>query len=583
MRGATTRPESTGHLLALLNLAKNRFTPADCATKVASLRTLKDREILQAPSLFQLHETLCFLRAYPESPELLRLVDKALQNFAARVDRIHTTGSSADVKHLRDTGIAHTTSYYPFSHPMAQWLAARFPTDVEIDWEDTEGLDKIRGILPLIAVYAENDALDDERISLRDWVRAAKGTQGVSDLRWLLKTLERSPLSPATVQHLYDSAELLLGWTLREATASRTLATFPTGRTYYHRGPLKRGAIDLRREIRKPLSALTSTSTQTGKALIHLYRSALSVRHREFHPLTHATPSDVLLADMGRGLRVALVGVAPECRLPLEGYYSFLVLKNGVPVSYGGGGALLDRLEIAANIFETFRQGESAYIYSQICRAFHHLCGSQYFLVKRYQIGYENPEAIQSGAFWFYYKLGFRPLHPSARALAEAERQRIAAAPGYRSPRKTLATLAESDMCLGLTAGDQGGFRDLEQGRIGLLVTQHIARRYGGNRAAAVRGTTRGVARTLGIHRWQDWSASERMALERFAPILALIPDLPRWNPGEKRALAGIIRAKGGRSEAQYIRRHRDHTRFARALHDLADLGTPLLSTDHAR
>ena len=55
------------------------------------------------------------------------------------------------------------------------------------------------------------------------------------------------------------------------------------------------------------------------------------------------------------------------------------------------------------------------------------------------------------------------------------------------------------------------------------------------------------------------------------APILALIPDLDRWRPGEKRALVRIIRAKGGRSEAAYVGLLRGHARLARSLHALAD------------
>ena len=146
---------------------------------------------------------------------------------------------------------------------------------------------------------------------------------------------------------------------------------------------------------------------------------ALSARNRELYPLLHANPQDVWLADLERGIRIALVGVLPESRLPLESYYSYLVLKNGIPVGYGGGSLLFDRLELAGNIFESFRQGESAYIFSQVYRTFFHLCGAPYLLVPRYQVGYENEEALQSGAFWFYHKLGFRPEDPAVLALAQ--------------------------------------------------------------------------------------------------------------------------------------------------------------------
>jgi len=578
MDKTANQSETTRSLLDLLNTAKNRFTPEDRETKAKILDALRNVEIRDVPSLIQYHEALCFLRAYPDDPEVLRLVEEALEGFAARVDLVKASGRPSDLKKLQDTGIVHTTTYYPFPYAMAQWLVERFPRDVELDWDDEEGLERIGAALPLVVTYAENDALDDERISLRDWVKAAKGGRSVSDLQWLLEALDRSPLSPAVVRTLYDGAELLLGWELRDATASRTLAKFPTPRIFYHQGPLVRGELDFWGEVRKPLGALTPVPRKTGQALIHLFRAALSVRRREFHPLLYANPRDVLLADAGRGLRIVLVGVLPEFRLPLEGYYSFLVLKNGVPVSYGGGAPLLDRLEFAGNIFESFRQGESIYLFSQVFRVFRQLCGTRYFLLPRYQVGYENDEALKSGAFWFYHKLGFRPEDPDVLRLSEEEHGRIKADPAHRSSPKILERLARSDMAFSLAEDGEEACQVLRPGDIGLLVTRHIAQQFNGDRAAAVRAATQRVTRSLAVPGWRKWFGPERVAMERLSPILALIPDLPSWTPPEKRALLRIIRAKGGPRESDYIRLLREHPLLGRSLCDLAATAPPAAS-----
>lgn len=559
-------------LLDQLGSAKTRYTPADRDTKVRILQTFRDTEIRDVPSLIQFHEILCFLRAYPDDPEVLRLVEEALEGFATRVDLVKAGARPSDLRKVQDTGIAHTTVYYPYPHAMAKWLVDRFPRDVELDWEDESGLDKIRAALSFAVAYAENDALDDERIPLRDWVTAAKGKRPASALAWLLEVLDRSPLPPEVVRNLYDGAELLLGWELKDATASRTLAKFPTPRLFHHRGPLLRGEVDFWGEVQKPLPALRPVPRKTAGALIDLFRSALSVRNRELHPLLFANAHDVLMAEVDRGLRIVLVGVLPEFRLPLEGYYSFLVLKNGVPVSYGGGGPLLDRLEIAGNVFESFRQGESVYIFSQVFRVFRTLCGSRYFLLPRYQVGYENDEALRSGAFWFYHKLGFRPEDPHVLRLSEEEHERIKADPAYRSSPQTLQRLAQSDMALSLAPGGKDACRVLRPGDLGLLLSRHIAGRWGGDRAAAVRGATERVARLLGIRGRRRWPGPERLAMERLAPILALIPDLARWSPAEKRALTRIIRAKGGPRESSFVRLLQAHARLGRALCDLARL-----------
>jgi len=573
-----TLPELTADLLDLLSSVKARFEPADRQIKAASLQILAGREIHEVSSLILFHEILCFLRAYPDNPEILRRVEDSLKEFPARVDRVKADGPASDLKQLQDTGIAHTTVYYAYPYPMATWLVEKFPDAVEIDWEDTDGIDKIRSMLPLLAVYAENDALDDESLSLREWIRTAKaGRAGrdVSDLQWLLETLDGSLLPPAIVRHLYDSAELLLGWELRDAAASRTLARHPTDRIFSHHGPLMRGPIDFRAEIQRPLLAVKPVSRKTAEALIHLFKSALSARNRELYPLLHANPLDVFLADAERGIQIALVGVLPEFRLPLEAYYSFLVLKNGVPVSYGGGGPLLDRLEIAGNIFETFRQGESVHTFVQVFRTYRQLCGSRYFLIPRYQVGYENEEALQSGAFWFYHKLGFRPVQTKVLALSEGEQRKIKADPAYRSPRKTLERLAQSDLVLTLEGDGGDPPRDLPQGNIGLLVTRQIADRFNGDRTSASREATRRVARVLRIPGWRAWPAPQQVAMERMAPILALIPDLDHWTAVEKRALVRVIRAKGAERQAAYIRSLTGHRRLARSLYDLADSVKP--------
>jgi len=57
-------------------------------------------------------------------------------------------------------------------------------------------------------------------------------------------------------------------------------------------------------------------------------------------------------------------------------------------------------------------------------------------------LGHENEEAIESGSFWFYYKLGFRPESPQVARLVEREQKRIAADPGYRTPPAILRRLA---------------------------------------------------------------------------------------------------------------------------------------------
>ena len=114
-------------------------------------------------------------------------------------------------------------------------------------------------------------------------------------------------------------------------------------------------------------------------------------------PSPTRTPRTCWSRTLGPGLRVVLIGLQPEFRLPFEGYYAFLAIRNGVPVGYGGGWCLFETLEFGFNIFESFRQGESAWILGQVLRAYHHVFRMRTVAVDPYQLGADNLEALRSG------------------------------------------------------------------------------------------------------------------------------------------------------------------------------------------
>ncbi|MBV9086658.1 MAG: hypothetical protein JOY79_04180 [Acidobacteriaceae bacterium] len=61
-------------------------------------------------------------------------------------------------------------------------------------------------------------------------------------------------------------------------------------------------------------------------------------------------------------------------------------------------------------------------------------------------------------------------------------------------------------------------------------------------------------------------SEASRKALQELALVFAEIPDLPRWPAEDRCALAGIIRAKAGPDERQYLRLLQRHTRLRSAV-----------------
>ena len=208
--------------------------------------------------------------------------------------------------------------------------------------------------------------------------------------------------------------------------------------------------------LRDPLPRPVSLGRRGQEEIIDVARATLAARARETDPVTFANPAETKLFRLERGVDIALFGMQPARRLPIESYFGFVAARNRIPIAYGGGWVFFGRCEIGVNLFEEFRGGESAVIFAQVLRAYRQHYRVRQFLVDPYQFGKDNTEAIRSGAFWFYYRLGFRPTDPALWRLADQEFGRIHAQHGYRSPARTLRRFTASKLFLDVPVAEQG-------------------------------------------------------------------------------------------------------------------------------
>ena len=543
----------------------SRYSLESRKEKRALLEALERTSVGHAATLRRLHETLCFLQAHPDDAEVLALVDRALEAIPARVTRL---GPGAR-RRLHDSGIASTTLDYPFGLPMARWLASRFPADADVAWRRFHDEDRLDETLSLLATTAEGDAFSEGGMGWREWLRVAKGGRRLTDLQLLLEVFGRTGLPTEARDWLFESLGLPIQWRPRGPGASRTLARGAPPRVFFHEAGLDRSAGDLVDALGRPLPALARAPRELAESLVDSARVAMATRQRELHAFSYPNPDDVLVVRGGRGLVLAFIGIMPDFRLPLEAYYGFLALKNGVPVSYGGGWELFGTLDFAVNIFASFRQGESAYLATQLLRAYRRIFGMRTVVVDRYQLGHESTEALRSGSFYFYHRLGFRPRNPDVLRVLETERTKIAADASYRSPVRVLEQLAGDEVFLSLPGGLPAPEKRLRATDVAALVARFVAREYGGDRVAAVRETAARVGLVLGVPRRASWPLSERGAFEGMSLVAALIEDLARWPVAARRALVAVMRAKGASSEMRYAHQLDGHRRLRRSLEAL--------------
>src|ERR1044071_6409176 len=228
---------------------------------------------------------------------------------------------------------------------------------------------------------------------------------------------------------------------------SRTGMRMPIRKPFYHRGPLiQRREIDLRKELAEPSPPLQKLSPAQGEKALDMARAASTIRYRELYGFTHGDPKYVYRAELGRGVELFLSGVPAERRLPLRAYHAAMIYKNGVPVGYFEGLSLFERMESGFNLYYTFRDGETAWLYARTLNVMHQFTGVTAFALDPYQVGHENEEGIESGAFWFYRKLGFRPVRQEALQLALKEEEKLRTHKGYRTSARMLRRLAQSPM-----------------------------------------------------------------------------------------------------------------------------------------
>jgi hypothetical protein len=518
-----------------------------------------------AESLIRLHDLLLFFRAFPPSLAVLRLAETLLGKIEIKVKAALAAGADSDDFAPEEVaGIAGTVVEAAFSYPMVCWLVEHHAKAVAIQWEDYER-DPQRGLIwPRFFPLMEEDSLIEANVPYLDWLKAARGRQ--DELPWLIEQFQRLPVSEKEKGSLYDSLEIMVRWDMSGSPSSRTLSRKPVKQFYFHREPLiQRRQVSFKDELAKPPLPVKVLPRQQAEKTLDLVKEVLGVRYRELYGTSNADPAWVVQSDIGRGAEVYLCGLPAEKRLPLRAYLAGFTVKNGVPINYFECSSLFDWTEIGFNTFPAYRDGETAWVYAQTLRLLKQLHGTNAISVYPYQIGDENEEAISSGAFWFYRKLGFRSMDPELEKLAQAEEKKVQANPKYRTPARTLRRLSKANVVYELPQAQRGAWDRFSIRNVGLAVQRRMARDFGGDAEAMRKAATTQLARELRLNPLR-LKAHERTAFADFAMVVSLVPDFPRWSSEEKIALRAIIAAKAARTEQRYQHLLIKHTRLRRAI-----------------
>ncbi|MBZ5628425.1 MAG: hypothetical protein LAO06_06110 [Acidobacteriia bacterium] len=548
--------------LTRLEGSKRRFGAGEAARTEKAIAAAGKLRFRDASSLIRFHDALLFLRAFPPAPGVLRLSEKLLAGLRTRVEELRASG--ADMSAFDDesvSGIAGIEIVDTFPYEIATWLTQRYPKHVEICWEAEIDTARLANTWPRFIPLLDEDGFVEPDVPYRQWLDAVRGDE--RELAWLLRQFASLHIPERAKAELYESLQLPVRWNLRELPASRTLARRRVGSVFYHDRPLiPRGDVSVARELASPLK-LEALSPHESAEIVNLGREVLTVRYRGLYGMTFGAPP-VYLAEVGRGTQIFIWGLPPERRFPLRTYASGFTLKNGVPINYLEAIALADWMEIGFNTFYAFREGETGWTYAQVLRALRQLLGMNCISVYPYQLGADNEEAIASGAFWFYRKLGFRPGRPELAALVEAEEKKIAAKPGHRTPARTLRKLAAGHVFFEMPGTPRGDWDSFRARTLGMAVGRQMAK-SGMNADAYRAACSERVAAAVNVS-FRELTADERHAFSNLALALDAGADLRAWTAAEKTKLVQVVRAKMADEEWEYLRLMREHPRLRQAI-----------------
>jgi hypothetical protein len=421
--------------------------------------------------------------------------------------------------------------------------------------------EEIIAVFQLLLPSVEFENASQRELGLGARIRAAAGIQSPgAQLKWLLQLINEYHAEDSLKELLYQQLKLFVQWKLNDPVYSRSCIKFPVAETCYQTSFIK--SVNSTAVINEPVRE-TLLSIAEKKELSGIVKASLAFYYRETDPFTYADTGEIHLFDMGRGLQIVLTGMLKNKRLSLESYAGYMALKNGIPIAYGGGWIWGHRCKIGLNIFPPFRKGESAWLFCQVLRVYYQYYRAGHFIVRPYQFGKSNAEGIRSGAFWFYYKLGFRPATARLNQQAAKEWEKVHTGNHYRTPVKTLRTFTAAD--LEWLTGNHS-FPSFGADELSAAISRQINLQYNGSRRNAIAAARNKMKQLFSPALVKQLDQIPVKISDSFLLLLNFIPDIIHWRQEDKKKLAVLFLLKAKGKEKEYILKLQQHLRLWQSL-----------------
>ena len=520
-------------LISQLFAIRNRYGEEFTNQKLQLIAAMGKEKLNSKKALESWHETLLFLIAYPDNRSVHHAALAALQELHSYIQ------SHENIRaRLYNCGITNTKLCAAYGFEIVKWLTTKFPQDVSLSSFEA-GDEQIQSILSVVMPKIESEILQDGNADWKSWIMNSL-KKGESLLDKLVAIFDQSDIRPEVKDELWGA----IGVNVEINFSSHLSLPASLVTPYYHTSIVKPKSAFTSRELKVKQLVLTE---KEAERIIECGRMIL-VRHlREIDPISFTSVSLVTYFQLPRGLSIALMGMTPRLRHPIDSYMGYVVFKNGLPVAYAGSWILFDSGRIGLNIFPAYRGGESQYIFQQVLKLHAKVYNLKRFTVDPYQIGKDNSDGLKSGAFWTYYHAGFRPIQEEQKKIADSEALKIKSTKGYRTPTSVLAKLANSRMEILL---DKSAVKfdatDLSRAYLNIVRTK-----YSGNRKLAEDSSFMKLVKLLQIN--GDDDEKMKFILKNWCVLLLTHQEALRTNSKLRATLKSLFECKANGNEDEYI------------------------------
>lgn len=496
------------------------------------------------PQNFQLfHQLLMAMMAYPCGKNMLEQVQKTTSCLLEKLSKNKNLQNK-----LTGTGLLHSSLECNFTFNKVKYLVQHFPNQVTIHSASSD-IDTQKSVLKLLLPQIEYSKIHAGEKDLKTRISEFHSSKNQTDLEWLIQTIEPYSLDNKTKSFLYSQLGIFIQWKIESEKDSVSFLRGTSLPVYFHTNPIEK-KINLQEIIHQKLPAPVKLNLTEKRQLIHSAKMTLLYLYRETEPFTNANEEDIILFQLDKGISIALFGSTTDKRYSLESYIGYLVLKNNIPASYGGGWIFGERSQFGINILESFRGGESGLIICELLRVYHQYLGATRFVVKPYQFGLHNPEAIKTGAFWFYYKLGFRPENEQLKELALQEEKQKLVDPTYKSEIATLKKYTKSNLVLSLT---ETGYPNYDSEILSQRITTFINEHFNGDRQKALSYCYKQLIANAGIDT-KNWKPEDTEYAKQIAVLFNMQPVSKEWQQKHKKDIQIFIQLKSAKTELPWIK-----------------------------